>query len=131
LDRPEDESAKKLLRQYYLGQDKTTAEAILLPKETELIQTLQDTPNAIGAFSLAYSVINQLPVNRLSLDGVAPTLENFNQGKYQMLRHMGIVWSKTPSDATQAFINFIFSPEGATVIQEHGFISVSADTLSK
>jgi phosphate transport system substrate-binding protein len=59
-----------------------------------LIKTLQDTPSAIGAFSLAYAVINQLDVHRLSLNGVAPTLENFNQGKYLMVRQMGIVWNK-------------------------------------
>ncbi|MBE9178125.1 substrate-binding domain-containing protein [Oculatella sp. LEGE 06141] len=125
LDRPEDESAKRLLRQYYLDQDPTTSDAILLSKETELIQTLQDTSYAIGAFSLAYSVINQLPVNRLSLNGVAPTLANFNQGDYLMVRQMGIVWNKTPSDATQAFIDFIFSPEGSQVLQKNGFVPIS------
>jgi phosphate transport system substrate-binding protein len=128
LDRPEDESAKRLLRNYYLGQDQTTSNAILLSKEIELIQTLQDTPYAIGAFSLAYAVMNDLAVNRLSLDGVAPNLESFNQGKYPMVRQMGIVWDKAPSDETQAFIDFIFSPEGATIIQAHGFVPVSGQS---
>jgi phosphate transport system substrate-binding protein len=126
LDRPEDESAKKLLRKYYLDQDPTTTQAVILPKETELIQTLQDTPYAIGAFSLAYSVINQLPVNRLSLNGVAPTLENFNQDKYRMVRHIGVILHKNPSAATQAFIDFMFSPKGVNVIQKNGFIPVSS-----
>lgn len=125
LDRPEDESAKRLLRQYYLEQDKTTSKAILLNKEGELIQTLQDTPYSIGAFSLAYSSINQLPVNRLSLNGVPPTVENFIKGEYQMVRHMGLVWEKAPSAATQGFINFIFSPEGVKVLQQNGFVPVT------
>jgi phosphate transport system substrate-binding protein len=122
LDRPEDESAKKLLRKYYLNQTPTTSDAILLAKETELIQTLQDTPSAIGAFSLAYTVINQLDVNRLSLNSVAPTLENFKQGKYLMVRQMGIVWDKKPSAETQKFIDFIFSAQGSAVIQQKGFV---------
>ena len=125
LDRPEDESAKRLLRQYYLGQDKTTSKAIILIKEGELIGTLQDTPYSIGAFSLAYSLINQLPVNRLSLNKVAPTLENFTKGQYPMVRHMGIVWDKAPSAATQGFIDFIFSPSGAKVLQQNGFVPVT------
>ncbi|MBW4479593.1 MAG: substrate-binding domain-containing protein [Tolypothrix brevis GSE-NOS-MK-07-07A] len=40
LDRPEDESAKKLLRKYYLGEEKTTTKAVILNKEGELIETL-------------------------------------------------------------------------------------------
>lgn len=125
LDRPEDESAKRLLRKYYLGQDKTTSKAIILNKEGELIQTLQDTPYSIGAFSLTSSSINQLPVNRLSLNGVAPTVENFIQGQYPMVRHMGLVWDKAPSAATQGFIDFIFSPSGVKVLQQNGFVPVT------
>jgi phosphate transport system substrate-binding protein len=122
LDRPEDESAKKLLRKHYLGVDKTTTKAVILSKEGELIETLQNTPNSIGAFSLAYSLINKLPVNRLNLNGVTPTAENLTNGKYQMVRQMGIIWDKTPSAQTQGFINFIFSEAGTKLLQQNGFI---------
>ncbi|MBD2507229.1 substrate-binding domain-containing protein [Nostoc muscorum FACHB-395] len=122
LDRPEDESAKKLLRKYYLGEDKTTTKAVILNKEGELIETLQSTPNSIGAFSLAYSLINQLPVNHLSLNGVAPKSQNFSSGQYTMVRRIGILWNKTPSAATQNFIDFILSKEGEKLLQNNGFV---------
>ncbi|WGV26591.1 substrate-binding domain-containing protein [Halotia branconii] len=122
LDRPEDESAKKLLRKYYLGEEKTTTKAVILNKEGELIETLQNTPNSIGAFSLAYSLINKLPINHLSLNGVAPKAQNFASGQYQMVRHIGILWDKTPSTSTQGFIDFIASKEGETVLQNNGFV---------
>jgi phosphate transport system substrate-binding protein len=91
LDRPEDESAKKLLRKYYLEKDKTTAKAIILQKEGDMINTIKSTPFAIGAFSMAASVNEQLPVNLLSLNDIAPTAKNLTDGKYQMTRHLGIV----------------------------------------
>ncbi|MEA5599807.1 substrate-binding domain-containing protein [Nostoc sp. UHCC 0252] len=122
LDRPEDESAKKLLRKYYLGEDKTTTKAVILNKEGELIETLQSTPNSIGAFSLAYSIINKLPINHLNLNNIAPKPQNFTSGKYQMVRHIGILWNKTPSAATQGFIDFIFSKEGEKLLQNNGFV---------
>jgi phosphate transport system substrate-binding protein len=122
LDRPEDESAKKLLRKYYLGEDKTTTKAVILNKEGELIETLQSTPNSIGAFSLAYSLINKLPVNHLSLNSIAAKSQNFTSGKYQMVRHIGIIWEKTPSAPTQAFIDFILSKEGEKLLQNNGFV---------
>ncbi|BAY17301.1 phosphate transport system substrate-binding protein [Anabaenopsis circularis NIES-21] len=122
LDRPEDESAKKLLRKYYLGQDKTTTKAVILNKEGELIDTLQSTPYSIGAFSLAYSAINQLPVNRLKLNGIEPNKDNFTNGKYQMVRHLGVIWHKAPTPTTQKFIDFIFSSEGHKLLQDKNFI---------
>ncbi len=122
LDRPEDESAKKLLRKYYLEKDKTTDKAVILNKEGELIDTLKSTPYAIGAFSLATSLIDRLPVNRLSLNNIAPTAQNFAAGKYQMVRQLGVVWQKTPNPDAQKFIDFIFSPEGTKLLQEQGFI---------
>ncbi|WP_339383963.1 substrate-binding domain-containing protein [Fortiea sp. LEGE XX443] len=122
LDRPEDESAKKLLRKYYLGKDETTTNAIVLNKEGELIDTLQNTPYSIGAFSLAYSLINQLPVHRLSLNGIAPNKENLTNGKYQMVRKLGIIWHKAPPPSTQKFIDFTFSSEGNKLLLDKGFI---------
>jgi phosphate transport system substrate-binding protein len=122
LDRPEDESAKKLLRKYYLGKDlKNSPRTIILKQEGELIRTLQSTPYAIGAFSLGYAIAKKLPMNRLSLDGVSPTSENLINGKYRMIRRIGLVFGKSPSKATQGFVDFINSPEGVAVMQKNGF----------
>ncbi|ELS33604.1 MULTISPECIES: substrate-binding domain-containing protein [Pseudanabaena] len=122
LDRPEDESAKKLLRKYYLGKDKTTDKAVVLSKEGELIDTLKSTPYSIGAFSLATSLNEKLPVNRLSLNDATPTTNSFDKGQYPMVRHLGIVWHKTPKPTTQKFIDFIFSPEASQLLQGMGFV---------
>jgi phosphate transport system substrate-binding protein len=123
LDRPEDESAKKLLRQYYLGKElKNSPEAVIMRQEPELINALQNTPYSIGTFSLAYAISNKLPVNRLSLNGVEPTSANIEAGKYQMVRHIGAVWSKKSSATTQGFFDFVFSPEGSNLLSQSAFI---------
>lgn len=128
LDRHEDESAKKLLRKYYLGSDlKNAPEAVILRHEADLIAAVQSTPYSIGAFSLAYAIANQLPVNRLSLDGVEPTPENIQSGKYTMARRLGIVYPQTPSDNAQTFIDFAFSKEGGNHLLESGFIPSSQE----
>jgi phosphate transport system substrate-binding protein len=126
LDRPDDESAKQLLRKYYLGKDlKNSPQAVVFRKEGELIQAIQSTPYSIGAFSLAHAVSHQLPVNRLSLNGFAPTAANLNTEKYPMVRHLTVVWHKDPSAATQAFIQYIFSPPALSAMEQAGFIPVS------
>ncbi|MDM9384778.1 substrate-binding domain-containing protein [Chlorogloeopsis sp. ULAP01] len=126
LDRPEDESAKRLLRQYYLGKElKNTPDAIVLREEDDLIAAVRNTPYSIGAFSLAYAISHKLPVNRLSLNGVEPNSDNIRNGKYQMVRNIGIISKKTPKAPVQQFINFTLSEAGAEVLHKSGFVSSS------
>ncbi|CBN54406.1 MULTISPECIES: PstS family phosphate ABC transporter substrate-binding protein [Kamptonema] len=127
LDRPEDESAKKLLRKYYLGKSVTiTSSAVLLSQEPELIRAMQDTPYSIGYFSLAYAIANNLVVNRLSLDNIAATVENVKAEKYLMVRTLGIVYKTTPSQTVQGFLDFVASEEGATELLQSGFVPSTA-----
>ena len=122
LDRPEDESAKRLLREHYLGADLANApNAVVLRKEGELIQTIQSTPYSIGAFSLAHAIFHDLPVNRLQLNGVEPTSETLGNGQYPMFRNVTLVWNQEVSDSSQAFIDFIFSQSGTEVLEQTGF----------
>lgn len=126
LDRPEDESAKRLLRKYYLGKDlKSSPEAVVLRKEGELIQVIQSTPYSIGTFSLAHAISDKLPVNRLSLNGIEATRENVKAGKYPMVRTISIVWHKNPSEDTQALIQYISSPPGINAMERSSFIYVT------
>jgi phosphate transport system substrate-binding protein len=126
LDRPEDESAKRLLREHYLGADlKNSPSTIVLRKEGELIQALQNTPHSIGAFSLAQAIGQKLPVNRLNLNNIEPTLASIKAGKYPMVRRIVLLWNKTATPATQDLIQFSFSPAGNTVLEQSGFVNVS------
>jgi phosphate transport system substrate-binding protein len=125
LDRPDDESAKQILRKYYLGKDlKNSPHAVVFRKEGELIEAIQNTPYSIGAFSLAYAISHQLPVNRLSINGVAPTPANFKANKYPMVREIAIVWHKNASATTQNFIQYISSAPAITAIERAGFLPV-------
>ena len=131
LDRPEDESAKKLLRKHYLGQDLPNARyAVLLRKEGELIQTMQSTPYSIGAFSLAYAIFHKVPVNQLSLNDVAPSPDTLKTGQYPMVRTISLVWRKNPPEATQSFVNYIFSQPGTRVLEAAGFAVITTSTNS-
>ena len=125
LDRPEDESAKRLLRKHYLGNDlKNGPTTIVLRKEGELIKTLQNTPNSIGSFSLAHAISHNLSVNRMSLNGIEPTAENIRAKKYPMVRSIVLVWNKNPSAATQQLTQYIFSGLGNAVLEKSGFVTL-------
>ncbi|MEL6882643.1 MAG: substrate-binding domain-containing protein, partial [Cyanobacteria bacterium J06607_10] len=122
LDRAEDTSAKRLLRSHYLGDTLENApNAIMLRRESNVIEALQNTPYSIGTLSRARATTQSLPINHLSLDGIEPTPEKLSAGQYSMARSLGIVWQGTPSASTQGFIDFVFSPEGRAVLEQAGF----------
>jgi phosphate transport system substrate-binding protein len=132
LDRPEDESAKQILRKYYLGKDlKNSPQAVVFRKEGELIGAIESTPYSIGAFSLAHTVSHQLPVNRISLNGFAPTSANFKAGKYPMVREVAIVWHKKASPATQHFIQYISSPLAISAMEQAGFLPIANASIGQ
>ncbi|MEO0970778.1 MAG: substrate-binding domain-containing protein, partial [Cyanobacteria bacterium J06639_18] len=123
LDRPEDESGKRLLREYYLGKElKNAPEAVTMRHEPELVNALNNTPYSIGTFSLAYALSNKLSVKRLSLNNIEATTQNVRAGKYKMVRKLGIVYSKKPIPKTQGFVDFIFSEQGQEVLRSSGFV---------
>lgn len=126
LDRAEDETAKILLRRHYFGPDlQVTSDAVLMQKEKDAIESLQTTPYTIGPMSLVRAIKEQLPVNRLSLDGVEPSLENIRNGQYKMLRTIGIVWQGEPTAPVADFIDFLLSEAAAQKLQEAGYATMN------
>jgi phosphate transport system substrate-binding protein len=121
LDRNEDESAKIILRQYVLGKNlKITPQAINLYFESDMINAVEETSYAIGYFSLGYALSENLDINLLELDGVAPTVENILAGKYRMVRPLGIV-TKKEGEAVRKFVEFALSSEAKETMKENGF----------
>ncbi|KOP26241.1 phosphate ABC transporter substrate-binding protein [Hapalosiphon sp. MRB220] len=124
LDRSEKEPAKNLLRKYYLGEDlKISSEAIVLRNESEVITAIENTPYSIGAFSLAYAISNNLSVNRLSLNGVEPSIKNIKNNKYKMVRLIGIMSKKSPKKSVQEFVNFAISQAGKEELIKSNFVT--------
>lgn len=126
LDRPEDESAKKLLREHYLGKElKNSSETVVLRKEGDLIKAIESTPHSIGAFSRAYALANKLPVNVLALEGIRATPETIANQTYKMIRPVGIATSVSPSTHVQSLIDFATSQAGHETLRKAEYIPVN------
>jgi phosphate transport system substrate-binding protein len=123
LDRPEDESAKQVLREIYLGKDLAiTEKAVVIAQESELADNLAITPNAIGTFARSYATINKLAVNPVSLNNIAPEPKSVQAGQYKMVRSLGLVTAKNSSPETNKFIEFVMSPAGQSLLLKAGFV---------
>lgn len=78
-----------------------------------------------GAFGMTTTTVVEQSngkVKAVSLDGVAPTEANVLAGKYRMVREVFLVARANAAPATQAFIAFAKSGEGAKIIKTNGAI---------
>ncbi len=121
LDRNEDESAKIILRQYVLEDLPVTDQAVVLAYEQDMADGIQRTPGAIGYFSLGLGISEDLAVEYLFLDGVAPTVENIESGVYRMTRPLGIVVPASSPTGIAGFVSWATSDEARNLARERGF----------
>jgi len=121
LDRNEDESAKIVLREFVLGPSDgfaITPRAASLNQESDMVDGLVNTQATVGYLSLGYALSENLPIHLLTLDGVEPTPANIQNGRYQMVRALGVVVKPEASPATEAFIEYLTSDAARAVMSE-------------
>lgn len=127
FDFTEDENEKRVLRQTYLGNELIiTPTAIVFSEDDELTETA-----AITEFSMATvpyeATLHQLSLTTLSIDGVEPSMENLQSGKYMMTLPLGIVIDKHPAAETRAFLKFATGLEGQQVLRDANYIVTEAN----
>ncbi len=84
-------------------------------KTGEVKTVVAQNPNAIGYISLAYS--DETVVN-IVIDGMIATTDNVINGSYTIKRPFNMVTKGQPDELEQAFIDFVFSDEGAQIISK-------------
>lgn len=102
--------------------DRTTQNAEIA-NSTSLVQnTVSGNKNAIGYLSLG--AYDSSLVKAVSVDGVAPTVENIKNGSYAVARPFLICYrEENLTDLGKDFMNFILSQEGQKIIEEEGYIA--------
>lgn len=100
-------------------------EALQIPSMGALAGKIMDNADTIGYVSSG--LVNQNPdkIIPLSVDGIAPTLENINSGKYKIGRPLLLVSKDKPDNRQQKFLDYLQSDKGLKVVEEMGYIPVS------
>lgn len=105
--------------------DKTTKEAITQMKTDTVLTTVAGNEYAIGYVSTGS--LNNM-VKAISIDGIAPTVENIKNGSYKIARPFNIATKDNLSKLAKDFIEFIMSSEGQKVVQENKYIAIEENT---
>ena len=85
-----------------------------------LLKNVSDTKGAIGYVALSYLVDNK-DVDAVSIDGVAPTLENTYNGTYKVWTMEHMYTKGKGSKADKAFIKYIMSDDFAKTCEKLGY----------
>ena len=87
-----------------------------------VLNEVKGNPLAIGYDSLGYITDD---VKMLTVDGVAPTVENVKNGTYKISRPLNVVYqeSKVAGDANAAFLAFLRSADAQGIISANGYVS--------
>jgi phosphate transport system substrate-binding protein len=91
--------------------------------EPMMHEALLTFPFAIGLSDLGTITLERLPLKILSIDGIAPTLENIARGRYPFTKTLGFVWREGAlPDSVRSFIDFVQSAEGAMILTSSGYL---------
>lgn len=89
----------------------------------DVVQTVSGNPNAIGYASVAS--VNET-VKVVSVEGVTPSTETIQDGKYKVQRNFVLVTKKDASlsEAAQGFFDFATSEQADSLITEAGAVPI-------
>ena len=108
--------------------DNTTLDAVITNSTSVVLTTVAKDTNAIGYISLGS--LNDT-VKAAKIDGAVASAENVKNGTYKIARPFNVVTKpENNNEAAQDFLNFIASKDGAKVIEDNKYISVTTNEFT-
>lgn len=102
------------------------AAVLSMPATGAIIQSVSQTPGAIGYVGHAY-VNKDVKALKVSYDGktfVEPTYANAKNKSYPVVRPLYFYYTKDKEKAVEPFVKYVLSGEGQKLVQSVGYIDV-------
>jgi phosphate transport system substrate-binding protein len=110
-------------REVYAESQEAGAWTTLL-KDLMMNQTLARTPQAIGLSDLGAVTIEKHAIKPLRVNGVAPTLDNVENGSYPLFKTLAFIYREEALPAAaRHFIDFVGSEQGGEIMWANGYVS--------
>lgn len=98
----------------------------VLYHDSAMAEALRATRGALGVFPLGAIVSLRLPLRILALDGVHPSPENVESGRWRMSRPLLLVARPDCLPRAAAFLRFLYSAEAAQLYRASGYLPPAA-----
>lgn len=121
ITRPSTSGTRALFKEFALGgAEEASNKSLETDDSGTLLQSIKDNKGAIGYVALSYLVNNQ-DVATVSVDGVAPTLENTYNGTYSVWGYEHMYTKGEPNATVKAYLDFIMSDEYGKSMEAQGY----------
>ena len=121
--RDEASGTRSVFMKKLLGNSTIVNSANVVPSNGAMKTAVSRDPGALGYSSVGY--IDAM-VKAPGLDGVQPSNEACASGEYPVVRKLYMNTKGEPTGLTKAFIDFIYSAQGAEFVSASGYIPVVA-----
>ncbi|MDQ6998876.1 MAG: substrate-binding domain-containing protein, partial [Mariprofundus sp.] len=127
VDKEMHRGTRHVFAQYVLGSPTAAVspEAIILESNDDVVNIVSGSDQAIAYVSFSY--VNALVYGLdLQIDGkaVAATVENIRSGVYPISRKLYVLLPNDASAQAQAFVRFILSVEGQSMVERVGYLPI-------
>lgn len=125
IDRPEDETAKIVMRRIFGADLAIDPAAVSMSREVDMVAAVEKTPGAIGYFSVSYIIEKPSRARAVAIDGVPATLTTLADGSYPAVRRIGLVVRPGAAPLTRAFVAFVASTGPRSSLEAAGYVSAA------
>jgi phosphate transport system substrate-binding protein len=121
--RPSSSGTRVLFEKYVLGGGQEVGTPIATDSSTVVLDQVAHTPGAIGYLT---TIATNSTVQTLAIDGVSPTVQNIQAGKYKFWGYEHMYTLQNGVNATTQFLDFMQSSQVQQLAKQLGYISVDA-----
>lgn len=123
LDRPEDETAKIVMRVLFGPDLAIDRSAVQLAKESDMVTAVQRTAGAIGFFSSSLLAATPSIGHAIRIDGIAPDVNGIRSGNYRAIRTVTIAMRVPTAERTSlaGFLSYLGTREAADLLLAAGY----------
>ena len=115
VSRARGSTGRQFVEDFVLSGGDIAATAIECDSAQKLIQTVANTPNALGYISLKDRV-DLNAVNYLAVDGVSASRETLLSGRYPFTQSLYLVLQADPNSTARTFVDFVCSQGGQDIV---------------
>ncbi len=88
--------------------------------DQETVDMIENIPGSFGVTSLTQILSEGRDIHALTLDNVTPSVQACITGQYPITKRFYFVLPTNRSTQVNAFLDFVFSDEGAAILRQYG-----------
>ncbi len=123
VTREEGSGTRGAFQEMVMKKDRIFRGAVVEDSNGTVREIVAGDPNGVGYISLG---LVDDRVRAVGLDGVRPSRDEIDAGRYRLVRPFLFVTKGTAAPAAREFIDFVLSPKGQDLIIQEGLLSARA-----